>query len=104
MTDTPTGGPTWPQLSRPMTAEEQAIVAANRHVEGRKGGGVPPEVAEFLKGAEGNDAEIARRLRLIGATPTKARQAAPPAAPEGGGDKSPVSPAEIAAKITQPLW
>ena len=105
MTETPMGGPTWSSSIPPMTEQERALVAANRHVEGKKGGGVPPEVAEFLKGAEGNDTEIERRLRLVGAAPSKVRQAPPPATPEGDGDKPPVvTPAEIAGKITEPLW
>jgi len=106
MTEAAMGGPLCPNGGQTgMSAEALAIIAANRHIEERKGDGVPPEVAIYLKEAEGNDAEIERRLRLVGAIPPRTRQTPPPAAPPADGDKPPSSAqAEIAERIQRPLW
>lgn len=104
MTDTPMSGPGNPGArSEPMTVETRAIIAANRHVEGKKSrGGVPEDVVEYLRGAEGDDAELTRRLKLIGATPEKKPappMAIPPASatpPKGEAPKEPERP--------RPIW
>lgn len=106
MTETPMGGPSdqgnWIRSSE----VARAIVAVNRYVEARKAGSFPEAAIQYLMGAEGSDAELARRLKVIGAAVPKRNQASPPVATPDAGTKDPVarSPEEIAAAIAKPLW
>lgn len=117
MTETPMGGPSDRDNWLRTSDVAHAVVAMNRYVGSGKTGPFPDAAIQYLMGAEKNDAELAHRLKVIGAVSLSAKKGGQPpplttAMPDGEKPERPArAPEEIAEGIRKhsgdtvvPVW